>query len=194
MKDHYVRYYDRSAALGTGLPPGTDQFSAGRLASKFLVSTTYFNILKSFPNLELGIGPMPSLPESGVSNPAWIGGWNISLASMSKNPEAAWKFMEFISASQEGSTIWSDVSATMPGYIKSQAFRKMAQDSRWRVFADIAVTTTRFRPAVPSQGVYTTMFGSLLPKILKSEITPIAALEQISQAVDTDMANTFGIK
>jgi maltose-binding protein MalE len=102
--------------------------------------------------------------------------------------------MEFLSASQEGTTIWSDVSATMPGYIKSQAFRKMAQDPRWRVFADIAVTTTRFRPAIPSQGVYASMFTSLLPKVLKSEITPVAALEQISQAVDADMATTFGIK
>ncbi|HHT25893.1 MAG TPA: extracellular solute-binding protein [Firmicutes bacterium] len=187
LKDYWTRYNDMYMSLGQGLPSGQNRFLAGRQAMSFYVTGDYFLHKQRFRDFEFGFGPMPIDPESGVTNPAWIGGWSVGILTGAKNPDDAWKFIHYITADPEGASLFSQGSGWITANIKAPAFRNLGRDADWKVWTDIAITTERYRPAIPALSFYNTQLEKLLGPALNGSVTPRAGLEEVSRLVELEM-------
>lgn len=184
LRDHWSRLNTDVSALGQGLPTGRSTFSAGRIAMQFFVTGDLFTMVKTCPDVEVGVGKMPYKVDTGLENPAWIGGWSLSMAKGAKNPEEGWKLIEYLTASPEGTALFAGASKWLPGYLRSPALRDFATDPYWRVYADIAMTTVKFRPAIPQQGDYYAELDRILPLTLNGTRMPLDALEEVTRIVE----------
>lgn len=192
LKDYWFRYNDMYIGLGSGLPTGRDRFTSGREVSRFMVTGDLFKAMKTFPDLDLGLGKMPVNTESGVDNPAWIGGWSLGLLTGSKNPDEAWKLIQYLTADPEGVSLFAEASGYMPAMIRAPGFRKLGADPQWKPWVDIAITTARFRPAIPVLEFYTQQLNTVYPKLLNGSVTVRAGLEEVSRLVELEMKNKYG--
>lgn len=192
LKEYWERYNDMYVGLGGSLPAGRNRFTAGREVIRFMVSGELFTALSTFPDLDLGIGKMPVNSETGEENPAWIGGFSLGLITGARNPDTGWQLISYLSGDPEGATLFSEASGYMPALIKAPGFRKLGADPQWRVWTEIAMTTQRYRPAIPVLDFYTAQLNTLYPKALDGRVTPRAGLEEVSRLVELEMTNKYG--
>lgn len=81
---------------------GNSEFDSGRAAMR-LFGRWPQSGMKENPNIDLGVAPLPAGEDrAGV---LFWGGFGIS--SLSKNPEAAWRFLRYYTG-QEGAEVWKD--------------------------------------------------------------------------------------
>lgn len=191
LTDYFERYANVYDVLGKGIPTGYGRFTSGREAISFSTPSGALTTLEQFPDLEIGISRMFSDPESGVENPTWIGGFSLGIPTGAKQPEGAFKLIEYMTNDPEGIALWSDYASWMPANIKSPTFRKLGSDPKWRVFTEIAVSTVRYRPAIPMLEAINSQFTALLPKILRRQVLAQAAMEEVSKLVDLEMAQRY---
>ncbi|HHT27899.1 MAG TPA: hypothetical protein GXZ82_11715, partial [Firmicutes bacterium] len=57
---------------------------------------------------------------------------------------------------------------------------------------EIAVSTVRYRPAIPVLESYQQQLGAVLPRILSRQVSAQAALEDLSKIVDATIAERYG--
>jgi multiple sugar transport system substrate-binding protein len=192
LKDYWSRYNDAYMALGQGLPTGQNRFVAGRQAMNFFVTADFFKTKTSFPDLDMGVGQMPVDPQSAIKNPTWIGGWSVGLLTGAKNSDDAWKLIHYITADPEGASLFAQGSGWITANINAPAFRKLGQDKAWAPWTTIAVSTQRYRPAIPAIEFYNTQLNNLLPKALDGRVTTRAGLEEVTRLVELEMKTKYG--
>jgi ABC-type glycerol-3-phosphate transport system substrate-binding protein len=147
--------------------------------------------MEANPDMQIGLARMFNNPDAGVDNATWIGGWDIALTAGTKVPDAAFQFIQFVTTDPVGIQAFCDVGSWMPSNIRVPYFKKMGNDPKWKVFADTVVSAVKYRPAVPVLGTYTTQLGALFPQIIRRQITPNAAMEQLSKQIDIEMAEKY---
>lgn len=81
------------------LPPSTLAFASGKLAMYFGPSWRAFEIKQQNPELRFKTVPLPQLPKSNPNEPdvAIASYWVEGVWARSKNKEAAWDFLKFLS-------------------------------------------------------------------------------------------------
>ena len=81
------------------LPPSVQAFAGGKLAMLFAPSWRVFEIKQQNPNLSFRVVPVPQLPKNSPSDPdiTWASYWVEGVSNKSKNTEASWKFLKFLS-------------------------------------------------------------------------------------------------
>jgi ABC-type glycerol-3-phosphate transport system substrate-binding protein len=166
-------------------------FSAGREAMRFENPSVGLLTIQNNPSMNIGLGKMFTNPQDGVSNAIWIGGWDIALTATSKNSEAAYRFMHFLSSDPVGVAAFCESAQFMPSNIKMPYFRELGRDPQWKVFTEQVVSAVKFRPAIPSFDLYNTQLASTFDQILAKKVTPEAGLETLSKLVDAEMAEKF---
>lgn|GEM_PF-228875 len=60
-------------------------------AMSLVVQTSFFDLSNHFPNLNIGVLPLPYNRFKASPH----GGWGLTITSQSKNPDKAWEFIEF---------------------------------------------------------------------------------------------------
>lgn len=191
LTDYWERYNDVYTELGKSIPTGYGRFTAGRDAMAFSTPSGSLTTIEQFPDMQIGIARMFHDPESGIDNPTWIGGFSLGIPTGAKNAEAAFKLIEYMTVDPEGIALWSESSSWMPANIKAPAFRKLGADPKWRVFTDIAVSTVRYRPAIPMLEAMQKKMNDVYPKILRRQVLARPAMEEISNFVDSEMATRY---
>lgn len=99
-QDALVFYTDFMKEYGVwseALPNSTVAFARGDVAMMFAPSWRAHEILAQNPDLKFGIAPVPKLGNSQV---AWATFWAEGVNSKSKNKEAAWKLLAYLSSSE----------------------------------------------------------------------------------------------
>ncbi len=188
LRDYYQRYAGAVNALSQGLPSGRNRFTAGRDAMRFNVTGELFQWKKTFPDLDIGVGKMFYHPESGVENPAWLGGWSLAIPRGVKNKEAAWKLVHYLTADPEGTARFGEASGWMPFYVKSPVFRTyFARDPVWRVYLEIATTAANYRPPIPVAQAYATELDQALRAVFAGQLQPRDALQQAGRKVQLEL-------
>lgn len=79
------------------LPVSVMAFATGKTAMYFGYSWDVFEIKNINPDLDFKIVPVPQLPGTDI---AWASFWAEGVAEKSKNKEAAWEFLQFLSSPQ----------------------------------------------------------------------------------------------
>lgn len=189
LRDYHQRYNADAGGLNSGLPTGRNRFTAGREAMRFAVTANVFNFLQVAPEIDIGIGKMPYDEAASNKNPAWVGGWTIAIANGSKHPDAAWKFMHYVTATAEGTSAFASASGWFPAYLKSPAFlERFAKDKYLSVYMNILLEASHQRPVIPVQQVYWDELDKAVVEVLNHRIQPAPALQFVSQRVDDELA------
>lgn len=98
----------------TTLPASTVAFSSGKLAMYFGPSWRAFEIRQQNPNLRFKTYPVPQLPKTEVNEPdvAYASYWVEGVWARSKNKDAAWNFVKFLSSNEALTQFYNSASKT----------------------------------------------------------------------------------
>ena len=67
---------------------------------------------KFAPDVDYGVTLMP-VPEEGAESATWAGGWSVVIPQGAKNPEGAWRFMQYF-AGEPGQRTYTTETAHLP--------------------------------------------------------------------------------
>lgn len=98
----------------TTLPGSTVAFSSGKVAMYFGPSWRAFEIRLQNPNLRFITVPVPQLPKTEANEPdvAYASYWVEGVWARSKNKEAAWDFVKFLSSDASLTKFYQSASKT----------------------------------------------------------------------------------
>lgn len=144
MVDLVNRYGARDmTAFTSGFPPGgTDPFVSGQV-SMIAQNNTYGAFVRRFaPDLDFGVAPLPH----NDSPASWSNGFSVEITATTRNPDAAWRFMEYLMSAEvqaayalrNGSMVGNQAAATDPA---------LMADEVWAVMVE-QMAVSRFRPFV----------------------------------------------
>lgn len=129
-------------------------------------------IEKNAPNIKFAVAPLPK----SKRNATVAGGYNLAIGKNSKNPEAAWKLIQFLT-SKEG-------EATLQAYNRIPA-RKDVTDSDWAKkdpFAGLFVQQAQYgvpQPAYPSWPKISDLIGEGIDGVFQGQKTPEQVLKDV---------------
>jgi len=157
-------------------------FAIGKMAMQPM-EPWEINAIKQFnPSMQYGITTMPAyktLPSS-----SWVGGWCVGIPKGAKNPAAAWEFIRWICASNDGTTKAGAAVSDFPGY-KSSSFFKGKLPGALEQFYPILQSTQHHRPVTPAEDYYMGQLDTEVGNALYGKKTPQQALTDCTKNVQS---------
>jgi len=164
-------------------------FSTGNLAMAPLVAPNLRDIIDAKPDMEIGSGLLPYQPPGGthVGQGAWIGGWSAFIPRYAKEPEAAWEFIKWWSASDEGTmSSWKHVGFPV-SYKKSSSLQLMKKDPVMGPYYDTLVNSSNTRPPVLVADYYTAQLDDQISKAVYGQVKPLQAMRNVKENTMTEL-------
>ena len=117
--------YNKDKVSSLEYPP--DPFPNSQLAMTVDGSWSLGNYADKFPNFKLGedydIAPLPKETQQAVAN----GSWSLAISSKSKNADAAWQFVNWVTGS-EGAKTYCSITKDIPArYSVAKEFPELGQ-------------------------------------------------------------------
>ena len=108
----YTLFSTVDGVWDTSLPASTAAFAGGKLAMYFGPSWRALNIMEQNPSLKFKAVPLPQLPKEGstTSDVTYSTYWVEGVWSKSKNKEAAWDFLKFMSTKESLTKLYTNAS------------------------------------------------------------------------------------
>lgn len=103
----YTLFFTTDKVWDKALPNSTYAFAQEKVAMFFAPSWRAFDIKQINPNLEFKTVPVPQLPETKV---AWATYWVDGVSSKSKNTQAAWEFLNYLSSKDALTKLYANAS------------------------------------------------------------------------------------
>jgi multiple sugar transport system substrate-binding protein len=191
--------YDYTAALDPGkvnafagrfaatetVPEEQDLFVTNRVG--FAVTGDWFlNTMAKFaPDTEYGLTLIP-VPAEGDESATWAGGWSMVIPQGAKNPEGAWRFLQYI-AGEPGQRVYTTETAHLPTINTLLGDADLFQDEQHRFFADQLLPTAKNRPPLPVGARYWDELTSAWQKVYLNEEEPATALATVKERVQPDL-------
>ena len=157
-------------------------FALGKLAMQPLGPWEIPNIKQFNPSLPYGITQMPAY--KNLPSSSWVGGWCVGIPKGAKNPDAAWQFIKWICASNEGTSKAGNAVADFPGY-KSSSFFKSKLPGALEQFYPILKGTQHQRPVTPAEDYYMGQLTNEVGNALYGKKTPKQALTDVTKSVQS---------
>lgn len=176
--------YDAMIALEAGGNP----FFERRAATALLGPWELPNLERAAPDLEYGItfapaGPPPALPHS-----SWVGGWCVGIPNGAAHPDAAWDFIHWLCATDEGTALFGELFNQTPGYKKSPWYAILeAEQPQMQPFLEILRAARHQRPVMPAQAFYMGALQRNVDAALRGEASPEMALRTASAETQTEL-------
>lgn len=185
MVDLVNRYGQRemsafAATFGSG---ATDPFMAGQVSMIAQNNTFGAQIRRFAPDINFGVAPLPH----NDSPASWSNGFSIEIAASTPNPDAAWRFMEYIMsaevqaeyAKRNGSMVGNEAAATDPELMSDEVWAAMVEQ----------MAVSRFRPFVLEAPTwYDTALQPEVDAALLGRKSPQQALDDAQAALEAEIA------
>jgi multiple sugar transport system substrate-binding protein len=156
-------------------------FALGKLAMQPLGPWEIPTIKQYNPSLQYGISKMPAY--KNLPSSTWVGGWCVGIPKGAKNPDAAWEFIQWICASNDGTSKAGNAVSDFPGYRASSFFHKLP--SSLKPFYPILETTMHHRPVTPAEDYYMGQLSNEVGNALYGKKTPKQALDDVTKNVQS---------
>jgi multiple sugar transport system substrate-binding protein len=127
------------------------------------------------PKLQFGVAPLPT------SDPARYGGGYVTgnivgIAKNSKNPEAAWALIEYLTTDDKAITKLAGLLKNVPTTTAALADPSVQSDANFKVFLDIfANPNSSTTPPSPSGPAYQETFGQFLTQWQSGKVADLDA-------------------
>jgi len=195
----YDRRYDkeRIAALQSGFGSGErNPFILGKLAMHPTVISGLREIRRYAPGLQFGIAPLPYPDDeiwgTGEINSSWVGGWCLAIPTGSRHPEAAFEFVRWLCATDEGTEWVVRATGSFPGMRTCRYLRWLAsdqgaaEDPARNKLLQILEACKHQRPVIPVQAYYLDQLRRAVDECLYKDVPASRALA--SARVNTQAA------
>jgi multiple sugar transport system substrate-binding protein len=107
-----------------------------------------------------------------------------AVSAKSKNPEAAWKFVEFL-GSEEANKIQAESGAAIPAYEgTADAWTKSSDKFNLKAFIEMLDYGT-IKPYVKNNSKWETTENDILKKVFSGELKASDACDQLSKEMDS---------
>lgn len=162
-----------------GSPPQQHPFITQQIA--MMISGDWFisNMQKYAPDVDYGITYIP-VPNEGDESVTWAGGWSMVMPQGAKQPEAAFKFMQYI-AGEPGQRVYTKETQHMPTW-EALLDEKDLFDERHLFFNDL-LGQAKNRPPLPVGALYWDELTDAWEKITLNQAEPQPALEEVKNRV-----------
>jgi multiple sugar transport system substrate-binding protein len=191
--------YDYTAALGprkvnafagpyaaiVSVPEEQDLFVTERVAFAITGDWVLNTLAKFAPENDYGLTVMP-VPNAGDESVTWAGGWSMVMPQGAKNPEGAWRFMQYI-AGEPGQRTYTTETAHLPTISALLEDTSLFEDVNHRFFAQQLLPTAKNRPPLPVGARYWDELTSAWQRIYLNEEEPSAALTMVKKRVQPDL-------
>jgi multiple sugar transport system substrate-binding protein len=166
------------------VPEEQDLFVTQRVA--FAITGDWFlNTLAKFaPEIDYGVTLIP-VPNEGDASATWAGGWSVVMPQGAKNPEGAWRFMQYF-AGEPGQRVYTTETAHLPT-ISALLEDTGLFDERHLFFAQQLLPTAKNRPPLPVGARYWDELTSAYQKIYLNHEEPGSALAAVKDRVQPDL-------
>jgi ABC-type glycerol-3-phosphate transport system substrate-binding protein len=169
---------------GLDYPPEQHPFVTERVAFN-ITGDWFLNTLAKFaPELDFGITVMP-VPE-GAESATWAGGWSAVIPQGAKNPEGAWRFIQYF-AGEPGQRTYTTETAHLPTINALLEDTSLFADENHLFFAEQLLPTAKNRPPLPVGARYWDELTSAWEKIFLNEEEPATALATVKERVQPDL-------
>jgi len=170
-------------------PAGDDDFYAKKITALSFVGHWMWQPHNSGLGEDLVLLPMPVMGKKAVTG---MGSWCWGLTSQSKNPEAAWKFLEYIM--QPSQTLFmSNGNGAVPARLSA-----LKRSSLFGAGGSLEVFTQQLstgvavpRPITPAYPVITELFAEAVQNIVNGADVQ-SELDKTAAAIDQDLADNQG--
>ncbi len=181
---------DRINALASTFGNDAQQpFFTGKIAMDVMHNIGVQYIPRYAPDLEYGVGPLPAPPD-GEQDSSWVGGWAIAIPKGTRgNERAAFEFIRWMCASQEGTYLIAKSMRVFPGYKKCRYFDEIRRgnDHVLKVFLSILEKCKHQRPVMPAQAKYMHELDRAVSFALYKDLSPLQALRRARQNTQTHL-------
>jgi len=125
--------------------------------------------------------PLPG--KDGPPGVSWVGGANLVVYKDSKNKDAAWAFVEFISR-PETQVLWYQTATVLPAVQAAWDDQAIASDERVAVFGE-QLASTNAPPPVTTWNEIATAINEQLEKVTAGETSPEDGAKAMQQAAES---------
>ena len=94
---YYTDFYSKDRVWDATLPSSTVAFARGEVAMIFAPSWRAHEIMALNPNLRFGVAQVPQVSSEKIT---WASYWAEGVSSQSKNKEASWKLLKYLSSQE----------------------------------------------------------------------------------------------
>lgn len=167
------------------VPEEQQQFVTQQVAF-VITGDWYLNVLPEYaPDIEFGLTVIP-VPEEGGESATWAGGWSGVIPQGARNPEGAWRFLQYFSG-EPGQTVYTTETAHLPT-IRTLLEDTSLFDEQHLFFAQELLPTAKNRPPLPVGARYWDELTSAWERIYLNQEEPAAALATVKERVQPDLA------
>jgi len=170
----------RPADLGQGW--AGDSFGVEAAAIMIEGNWAIGHIQNNFPNVEIGTRAIPTMAGNNASMMFTVS-W--SMNANTQNPEAAWKFIEFMTG-QEGMTQWAGGASLIPSRHSSSDALNLSE-TLLAPFAEAADYATPWRAGY-TLSIAMREFNNMIPAALSGQMTLQEAMEEAERVANNDIA------
>ena len=128
--------YDAVEAQLQALGGWGPAFGAGKLAMAAQTSDGLAGTLRSYPGLDVAGGLFPGGPGVKPGEATWLSGRGVGIVGGAKDPEAAWAFVKWAGATNEGTLAAVNRLSATPGLKASPGLAVLEKDPRFKPFVD----------------------------------------------------------
>lgn len=170
-------------------PAGDDDFYGRKIAALSFVGHWMWSPHNEGLGNDLVLLPMPKLGDKAVTG---MGSWNWGITSQSKNPDAAWKFLEYL-IEPEQILRMTNANGAVPARKSALAMSELfGLNGPLRIFVEqleggVAVT----RPETPAYPTITTVFAEAVQNIVSGADVK-TELDKAVQKIDQDIEDNRG--
>jgi len=167
------------ATFGSG---ASDPFMSGKVAMIIQNNTFPGQIAQYAPDLEYGVAPLPhnGTPTSGSN------GFSLELSATSENPEAAWRFMQYL-MSDEVQLAYAKLNSSLVGNVAAAESPELMESETWQVFVE-QMATSKFRPfSLEAPTWYDTALQPEVDAALLGSKTPAQALADAQRSYENEV-------
>lgn len=167
------------------VPEEQDPFITKRLAMAITGDWMLNTLAKFAPDIDYGVTLIP-VGKAGDQSATWAGGWSMVMPQGAKNPEGAWKFMQYI-AGEQGQRTYVTETKHLPTTNSLLQDASLFEDEHHRFFAEQLLPTAKNRPPLPVGAKYWDELTTAWQKIYLNQEEPAVALKTAKDRVQGDL-------
>ena len=104
----YTGFAKQDGVWGNAYPEASLAFAREQVSMIFSPSYNLLDIINARPDLEIGVAPVPQVKED--TPVTWGSFWMFAVSAGSKNKEAAWKFLKYMTQEDTQLSVFSEAS------------------------------------------------------------------------------------
>ncbi len=161
-------------------PANVEPVASGRTAMAPAVPPWVTQAVRVRPDVAFGVDVMPPAQPGGPRG-EFLAGAVLAVPSTVKDyRSAAWRFLEFVTASTDGSNYQADFGL-FPAYRRAPVVQRWLSDPHRGAFIRIAQLASRGRPALEDQDFITRALNQYVGEALRRQRPAQAALDEANR-------------